>query len=249
MKAALSIMLISVMAANAGAEGDEVRPHPSYLFDGGAVPLLWLPLLTGYAIDYSVPPRSSPLLFASHAGGATPSSWEVPGWSVSVAGVGVAALYVVASDEPSRWYHAKGLAEAIATSSLVVAVVKPIVGRHRPDWSLADTDPTKAESFPSGHTTTAFAIATYSALYLHDHVSGNHVLAYTGILTGALLVAGERVHHHRHFVSDVVTGSLLGATTSYLIYRYQDARASGERTHDATGPALDSRAISIAGTF
>jgi hypothetical protein len=251
-KLAASIFLASVMAANAHAEGDDGKPDLSYLYDGGAVPLFWLPVAGGYAIDQSVAPRSSPLFFDPREGGATPSSWEVPSWSMTVAGAGVAALYVVGSNDSSRWYHAKGLAEAMATGSLVVSVVKPLFGRHRPDWSATSSDPTKDESFVSGHATKAFAIATYSALYLHDHVAGDHELAYAAIFTGAVLVDAERVYHHKHFVSDVATGSLLGAATSYVIYRYQDARASGHRTHDwRIAPSLDARAstFSVAGTF
>ncbi len=252
MKTALSILLVTAMAAHARADGEDGKPDLSYLYDGGAVPLFWIPLVGGIAVDQKVTPRSTPLWFDSHEGGAAPSSWEVPSWSLTVAGAGVAGLYVVGSDDPSRWDHAKGLAEALATSSLVVSVVKPIFARHRPDWSPSSTDPTKDESFPSGHATKAFAIATYSALYLHDHVPGDHTLAYAGIFAGALLVDAERVYHDRHFISDVAAGSLLGATTSYLIYRYQDARASGHRTHDwAIAPSLGARVstLSITGSF
>jgi hypothetical protein len=249
MRTALSLALVAALAANAHAEGE---PDISYLYDGGAVPLFWIPLAAGTAIDAKVAPRATPLFFDPHEGGATPSAWEVPGWTMTVAGAAVAGFYVVGSDDASRWYHAKGLVEAMATSSLVVSIIKPTFGRHRPDWSAFSSDSTKDESFPSGHATKAFAIATYSALYLHDHVPGDHVLAYAGIFTGALLIDGERVYHHRHFVSDVATGSLLGAATSYLIYRYQDARASGHRTHDwAIGPSLGARAstLSITGAF
>jgi len=250
MKAAL--MFVAVFVAKARAEGEDGKPDLAYLYDGGAVPLFWIPLATGIAVDHAVTPRSTPLLFDSHEGGATPSSWDVPSWSLTVVGAGVAGACVVASDDPSRWYHAKGLAEALATSSLAVSVVKPVFGRHRPDWSATSSDPTKDASFPSGHATKAFVIATYTALYLHDHVRGDHTLAYAGLFIGAALLAGERVYHNRHFVSDVAAGALLGAATSYLIYRFQDARASGHRTHDwAIAPSLGARAstLSITGTF
>lgn len=252
MKVTLWVLLVTLRAVNARADGGGGKPDRSYLYDGGAVPLLWIPLVAGLAIDQGVTPRSTPLLFDAREGGAAPSSWEVPGWSLAVAGVGVAGLYVATSDDSSRWYHAKGLVEAMATSSLVVSIVKPVFGRHRPDWTAANSDSTRAESFPSGHATRAFAIATYSALYLHDHVPGDHALAYAGMFTGAALVAGERVYHDRHFVSDIAAGSLLGATTSYLIYRYQDARASGQRTRDwamALSPGARVSSLFITGTF
>jgi membrane-associated phospholipid phosphatase len=140
----------------------------------------------------------------------------------------------------------------MATSWLAVSILKPVFARHRPDWSPTNNDASESESFPSGHATEAFAIATYTALYLHDHSSGNHALAYAGLFTAASLVDVERVYHHRHYVSDVVVGSLLGAATSILIYRYQDGRAKGALSHDLSiGPSVASHAstLSISGTF
>jgi membrane-associated phospholipid phosphatase len=219
----------------------EARADSSYLHDGGAVPLFWLPLAGDLVIDTAVAPRSSPLLFDAHDGGATPSPWEVPHWSIDLVGAGVAAAYVSGTDR-SRWYHAKGLAESMATASLADEVGKSVFGRHRPDWSPTNADPDESESFPSGHATEAFVIATYTALYLHGHVTGDHALAYAGLFGAAGLLGAERVYHHRHHVSDVVVGSLIGAMTSFAIYRYQDARADAP-----TGPSAP--ALSFAGSF
>ena len=220
------------------------RPNGSYVYDGGAVPLFWAPLVGGAILDTEIPARTTPLWFDAHDGGATPSTWEVPSWTLGVAGVGVAGAYVAASHDPMRWNHAKGLAEALATSSFIDSTLKPAFGRHRPDWSLAGTDPEKDDSFPSGHATRAFAIATYTALYLHDHVAGEHTIAYAGIFSGALLVDAERVAHNRHHLSDVAAGSLIGAVTSLLIYRYQDARTSG-----LPSPRARASTLSFSGTF
>jgi membrane-associated phospholipid phosphatase len=253
-----ALALVAVLAGQARADDSSDKPDVSYLYDGGAIPLLWLPLAAGYVIDSRVQPRSTPLLFDRHEGGAQPASWQVPPLALTFTGLGVAGLFALASDDPSRWYHAKGLVEALATSSLVVSIAKPVFGRHRPDWTASTTDLTESESFPSGHATNAFAIATYSALYLHGHVwrdepfSLSHGLAYAGIFAGAALVDVERVYHDRHFTSDVIAGSILGSVTSLLIYRYQDARASGHRTHDwVIAPSIDGRAstLSLGGTF
>jgi membrane-associated phospholipid phosphatase len=222
------------------AASREARADSSYLYDGGAVPLFWLPLAGDLAIDLAVAPRSSPLLFDAHDGGASPSSWEVPHWSIDLAGVGVVAGFAV-ENHPDQ---AKGLAEAMATASFVDAVAKPVFGRHRPDSSPTNADADESESFPSGHATEAFVIATYTALYLHDHVAGDHAPAYAGVFGAATLVGAERVYHHRHHVSDVVVGSLIGAMTSFAIYRYQDARARDVAPAGPTAPAL-----SFAGSF
>jgi membrane-associated phospholipid phosphatase len=240
--------------------GDESRDAPdlSYLYDGGAIPLFWIPLVGGVLVSADVAPRSTPLLFDPHDGGAPPASWEIPGWSLALTGAGVAAVIGFASHDSARWYHVKGIAEALATSALVVAVAKPIFGRHRPDWTSTTTDPDESQSFPSGHATAAFSIATYSALYLHGHVwadeptTATHALAYVGLFAGALFVDDERIYHDRHYVSDVVAGSLLGSVTSVVIYRYQEARASGAQSHDwaiAPSVAAHSPAVSIMGSF
>jgi membrane-associated phospholipid phosphatase len=249
--------MVAALAGRAHADDGHDSPDSSYLYDGGMVPLFWIPLAGGYLLDTDVAPRSTPLWFDPHAGRAPVASWEIPSWGMTALGAAVAGSYVL-GDDSARWYHAKGLAEAMATSALVVSAVKPVFGRHRPDWTAATAGSDESESFPSGHATKAFSIATYSALYLHGHVwrdeplTATHALAYAGIFAGALAVDAERVDHDRHFVSDVVAGSLLGAATSTLIYRYQDARASGHRTHDwAFAPSLDARAstLSIVGTF
>jgi hypothetical protein len=238
--------LCSASVAHASGKLD-----PSYLYDGGAIPLLWVPFAGTIAVDAEVAPRATPLGFGPNEGGAAPSSWEVPSWSVTLAGVGVASLYVAGGDA-TRWDHAKGLVEAMATSAFVASLIKPVVGRHRPDWNASTPNLDEDESFMSGHTTEAFAIATYSALYLHAHVAGDQRLAEIGLLSGACLIAAERVFHKRHHISDVAAGVVLGSATSYLIYRFQDARASGNRTQDWVGsPSLDARAstFSLSGQF
>jgi membrane-associated phospholipid phosphatase len=47
---------------------------------------------------------------------------------------------------------------------------------------------------------------------------------YAGIGRGATAIAGERVWHNRHNLSDVAVGGLLGTATSTLFYLYQDRR-------------------------
>ncbi|MDB4954024.1 MAG: Membrane-associated phospholipid phosphatase [Myxococcales bacterium] len=256
MKAIASAVFLLALATNARADEGTKGVDLGYLFDDGAIPLLWLPLGEGLALDQWATPRSSPWLFDPHEGGATPSSWEVPGWSLTVVGVGVSAAFVLGGDA-TRWNHAKGLAEAMATSGLAVSAFKPLFGRHRPDWSPTSTDPTRNASFPSGHATKAFAIATYSALYLHDHVFDDdhpvaHGVVYGALFTGATLLAAERVYHNRHDTSDVVAGALLGSATSLLIYGYQERRASTHRFRDwMLTPMVDHQAttLSLEGTF
>lgn len=235
---------------------------PSYLYDGGAIPLLWLPALGSLAVDRWVPARATPLYFSAQDGGAPRSRWENPAWTLPLVAVGLGAAMVAGGDD-SRWYHVKGLAEAMATSSLLVSVLKPAFGRHRPDWTANVTPRSDEKSFPSGHTTAAFVVATYAALYLHGRVFDSDTspwtegAAYGGIFLGASLVAGERIYHARHHLSDLLAGAAIGSATSFAMFRFQDHRFRnrGSETPDSGGWQLtpsfsrESATLGLSGAF
>jgi len=243
-----------------GSRGTELRP--SYLYDGGAIPLFWLPALGAFAVDHWAQPRATPLYFDPHDGGAPRASWEIPAWTLHIAAGGL-GLAMIAHGDDARWYHVKGLAEAMATSSLVVSVLKPLVGRHRPDWTIDSTDRSRATSFPSGHTTNSFLVATYAALYLNSHVFDGNTsallkgAAYGGLFLGASMVAGERVYHERHHISDVMVGALIGTASSYTMFRLQESRYKNRGNeenpeggwHITPGFSQSSATIGVSGAF
>jgi membrane-associated phospholipid phosphatase len=245
--AATALVILSITRGAAHAEtettGTDQGLSPSYFFDGGAIPLFWLPALGSIAIDRWVEPRKTPLFFDPHDGGAPRANWENPAWSIYVGVLGLGAG-MIGSGDASRWYHVKGLAEAVATSSFVVSALKPLVGRHRPDWVTTIDRSDEHKSFPSGHTNGAFVVATYAALYLHGHVFDGETsgwkqgAAYGGIFLAASLIAGERVYHARHHLSDVMAGALIGSATSYAMYKYQDHRFRREASPDGLGRSL-----------
>lgn len=67
-------------------------------------------------------------------------------------------------------------------------------------------------SFPSGHTTTAFAVFSLLA-FLDDHKGRGWLFLVLAALTGY-----SRVYLFQHFVEDVFVGSLIGTTASVLVY-------------------------------
>ncbi|MBN2358351.1 MAG: phosphatase PAP2 family protein [Deltaproteobacteria bacterium] len=83
-------------------------------------------------------------------------------------------------------------------------------------------------SFPSGHSSSAFALATYFALYLGgETVWGEHASEWsvpvgatlmTGLLGLAATVAATRVSDGRHHLDDVAAGALVGSASSALFY-------------------------------
>lgn len=236
--ATCALAVVAPTAARADGPALDDRPSSSYLYDGGAIPFLWLPLAARLTLDAYGAPRRSPLMFSEFEGGAAKADWEVPGWAVTAL-AGVSALGMIGSGDDARFYHVKGLAQALSTGVLVTGLVKIAVGRHRPDWEERTNSPGSRRSFPSGHSTQAFAIATYTILFLHGHVfdrlRGDSTLpwweaaTYGSIALGAAAVAGERVIHNRHHLLDVSVGAALGTASSSLFYWYQNSRFTADR--------------------
>lgn len=120
---------------------------------------------------------------------------------------------LVLRDAP--WAHAAlrvGL--SYAASDALEAVLKPIVGRHRPAAAggslrfhpFASTD--EWFSFPSAHCVHIFSIAAA----VSDEADDRWVTAASfGV---ASLVAAQRVYRQAHWTSDVLTSAILGVATS-----------------------------------
>jgi len=88
------------------------------------------------------------------------------------------------------------LVESILTTSAVTSIIKTISHRQRPNGR-------GYLSYPSGHTSSAFALATVIK-YLYGKYPG--CFAY-GM---AAFVASSRINDNKHYLSDVVSGALLG---------------------------------------
>ena len=67
-------------------------------------------------------------------------------------------------------------------------------------------------SFPSGHTTSIFALATMLAIFSRRR---NTKIA---CLLGAVLVGYSRIYLGQHFLGDVLTGSCIGTITAVLVH-------------------------------
>jgi membrane-associated phospholipid phosphatase len=69
-------------------------------------------------------------------------------------------------------------------------------------------------SFPSGHTTSVFALATILSLYVHKKSWGVFFLML------AILVGYSRIYLGQHFLQDVLAGSVLGTTVGVIVYLF-----------------------------
>lgn len=117
--------------------------------------------------------------------------------------------------------------QAMITSGVWVNIIKILSGRERPianytfskspggtwygpfakyDQDLAIRKPVSAfDAFPSGHTATAFSIATVIATQYEDK-KAIPIICYTA----ASLVGISRLTEHQHWASDVFVGGLMG---------------------------------------
>jgi len=115
-----------------------------------------------------------------------------------------AALYVFGGKHGRR--TSARIATALVTSGVLTQAIKMAAGRRRPHESNGVGDfrgPSRRhESFPSGHTSAAFAVATVLA---HEYPK------HRGAFYGAAAAVGlSRVLLDKHFTSDVFVGGLIG---------------------------------------
>ncbi len=105
------------------------------------------------------------------------------------------------------------LAQGLIVNAAVVTVLKRSFGRQRPDS-------TNFHSFPSGHTSSFFMMATILSRHLGHRAGIPATLA-------AAFVAVSRVEDNEHFLSDIVAGGMLG----FIVGRTVTARL-GRRPPD-----------------
>jgi len=106
-------------------------------------------------------------------------------------------------------------------SGLIVQLFKHIIYSPRPKAFFQSAASihviqgitcTGSSSFPSGHTTSIFALATLLAIYAREKKWGIFFLL-VAILTGF-----SRIYLSQHFPLDILVGSLIGVLSSLFIY-------------------------------
>ncbi len=147
------------------------------------------------------------------------------GGTAGFAGAGVFVGYSLLFGDAYDRRTSELLGEAIVTSAVWTRALKLVAGRRRPatfgdgdyrsgsKWmgllqEIRNPDhrpPGWFDSFPSGHSTTAFAIATVFA-ERYNETPVVPVIAYTL----ATLVGLSRMTEHAHWASDVFAGGLIG---------------------------------------
>jgi len=121
------------------------------------------------------------------------------------------------------------LAANLIAGNIVTPAFKEICGRYRPSESgkVYNFRPFSGhDSFPSGHTTRAFAVASVIATH-YDHLWVK-ITSY-GI---ASMVGLARIEHNVHFASDVAAGALIGTAIGRGIVHFNQAKRGQTRAEE-----------------
>jgi membrane-associated phospholipid phosphatase len=132
-----------------------------------------------------------------------------------------------------RWRPVWLAAAALAGSSAAVAVIKVVVGRSRPDRSLAALF-ADGYSFPSGHTTNslaAFGILAFLAATTVMTGRRAQAVVWVAACGAAVAIGLSRVYLGVHYLTDVLAGWTLASGWLLLIVAVDTLwRRRGDRT-------------------
>ncbi|MBK03733.1 MAG: phosphoesterase [Deltaproteobacteria bacterium] len=119
------------------------------------------------------------------------------------------AFVLLAIGEPTRRYFSLLVVSSIL-ATIATQVVKHLCRRQRPRLSTEEFEDHRPDeySFPSGHTTTAFAVGAA--------MLGEGAFLGSLLLTAAGLIGFSRVYLRAHYPLDVIAGSFLGILIGLL---------------------------------
>ena len=152
---------------------------------------------------------------------------------IGVALYGVGRFIIRDRDVAALGLHGLG---AILLSAGATGIINGVTGRTRP-YVSADTVPYSFrfgrglrgrayQSFPSGHTSTAFAFAASTTVEMSHIVDkkdwwpGWKYVIGGAMFGGATLVGVSRMYHDQHWASDVLAGAAIGTFSGIKIVSY-----------------------------
>ena len=142
-----------------------------------------------------------------------------------------AGLYLIGRIDRQRRLQDLGLhsVEAMVLASAVTVGVKALAGRARPYLDV--TNPYSFQlgrgfsaedyrSFPSGHTSTAFALASTVSRETQMWWPGSRWYIGSVAYGSAALVGISRMYNNAHWASDVMAGAAIGTILGLKVVRY-----------------------------
>ncbi len=152
--------------------------------------------------------------------------------------------------------------EGVLLASGITSILKGVLGRSRP-YVNADTTPRDFgflrgfgrnkpklradgtavqngdyQSFPSGHTTTAFAAAAAVTSEMRRMHPGSVIIVAPLMYGGATLVGLSRMYHNNHWASDVALGAGIGTFSGLKVVRYSHAHPDNKLDHFLLGATV-----------
>jgi membrane-associated phospholipid phosphatase len=143
-------------------------------------------------------------------------------------------------DDKSLHVAEDGLAASLIAAGAITPLMKSAFGRRRPSQTRGTVELGEGgESFPSGHSTQAFAIASVVA----SHYDSIWVKAGAYALAG--LVGWSRMEEKAHYASDVVAGALIGIVVGNAVVRLHES----QRFRISAAPTVNRGSAGVALTF
>jgi membrane-associated phospholipid phosphatase len=128
--------------------------------------------------------------------------------------------------------------EAISVAGLTTVILRGVAGRSRP-FVVRDSNPNAFQfgrgfdnhdfqSFPSGHATSAFALAS-TVTSESQRWWPHHTWIVAPLMYGAAALSGfGRMYNDRHWASDIVSGAAIGTFAGIKVVRYNHGRPSNK---------------------
>jgi len=151
----------------------------------------------------------------------------------------------IGKDSKAKNVCLDGLAASLIATGMITPVISTLVGRERPteEQGAYSFHPFEGRSFPSSHTTQAFAVASVIA------TSYDQFWVKAAAYGVASMTAWERVRRGKHFPTDVVAGAAIGTLVGHSVVRFNRKLRSGEKEPEATGTRLTLLPVVGAGTY
>jgi membrane-associated phospholipid phosphatase len=163
----------------------------------------------------------------------------------------LAAFYIGGQlfDSPkARAVAQDGIAASIIASGIITPTLKLAFGRARHSAGVGAYDfdffNTKTDSFPSGHTTQAFAVASVIAAHYDS------MWVKLGAYSAASLVGYSRIQRNKHWPTDVAAGAVIGTLVGNSVVRFNQQHRAGRAEPRVTFiPLFDTHTVGLCMSF
>lgn len=144
------------------------------------------------------------------------------------------------------------LTEAIFMNGVITTGLKIITGRSRPSRNNGNTDmdffemefEDEENSLPSGHTSTAFAVATV----LSERIE--NLYASIGLYSLAGLTAFQRIYKDKHWLSDTILGAALGTVIGLKVVKLNSESENNDSSLNLNiAPVVNSNGYGVGVVF